>query len=398
MVELKRIKTSICGYAGPEDEFNPFVVTRQRNVPELLYLLHREPMSLKNLSTKLHLDMKAVDKLIADLARINAVRKEDEEYHINFATFDKEDIQLMVEKCGMFASDMADKIMELSGAIMDVAGRLSSSKQVDLGKILFALLGCFILDWAGLKMIDDEGLTLCGKKLQPGDRNYVLLGEEEVDREVEVKLKDRVYWGSHNSTADSYFFTSFGDHTGRRNAFPDFTWRREQVAEAFPSLQRLTGEELMLEAARHLKMINKEGPMELDRLMAKMEGGRLTQDIVNLLEGMGYVAYDGGVVKLNYPFFSIEDKEVVNEAYDVLKGILKEFTCKRFSAYREELKAITPLRRGFDFREIYTNVWHWIFGQANRILADRGFIYDPPRRRSGEARYIAWVSEFIFPD
>jgi hypothetical protein len=47
--------------------------------------------------------------------------------------------------------------------------------------------------------------------------------------------------------------------------------------------------------------------------------------------------------------------------------------------------------------EVLNEAWHWIFAQTNRILAEKGFLYDPPRRRTGEARCIAWISEFHYP-
>jgi elongation factor P hydroxylase len=76
---------------------------------------------------------------------------------------------------------------------------------------------------------------------------------------------------------------------------------------------------------------------------------------------------------------------------------IEDAALKVSSSKQVDLRKIL-LMRNFDFRMIYVDVWHWIFGQSNRILADRGFIYDPPRRKGDEARYIAWVSEFSFPE
>jgi hypothetical protein len=69
------------------------------------------------------------------------------------------------------------------------------------------------------------------------------------------------------------------------------------------------------------------------------------------------------------------------------------FIVESFNSLKTELASLTPIRKGIDPREIFTDVWHWIFGWTNRIIAERGFFYDPPKEREGEGRYIAWIEE-----
>jgi len=76
-----------------------------------------------------------------------------------------------------------------------------------------------------------------------------------------------------------------------------------------------------------------------------------------------------------------------------LSPTVEVFIVESFDSLKTELASLTPIRKGIDPREIFTDVWHWIFGWTNRIIAERGFFYDPPREREGEARYIAWVEE-----
>jgi hypothetical protein len=63
------------------------------------------------------------------------------------------------------------------------------------------------------------------------------------------------------------------------------------------------------------------------------------------------------------------------------------------------LGGTNPARNNIEFTEVLTEAWHWIFAQTNKILSEKGLLYDPPKRRRGEARYMAWISQFpyLFP-
>jgi DNA-binding MarR family transcriptional regulator len=68
-----RVSTYICGSGGNYDEYNPSKVTGQEHVPEILYLLNREPLTVEELSRALNVSTTIISKLIQDLARINAI-------------------------------------------------------------------------------------------------------------------------------------------------------------------------------------------------------------------------------------------------------------------------------------------------------------------------------------
>ena len=197
---MGRISTYICGSAGPNDQFNPFRATRQDHAPEILFLLNSEPLGLRELSTRLNIDIELAEKVLGDMARIGAVEERNGKWSVSFAIFNRQDIRLMAERTRRPALDLTDKIVEKRREIEEVLARLSCAGQVDMGKLAFAIVRCFILDWGGLEVLNQKGLTLCGKKRQPGDRNYVLLGREEG---AEEGLLERVYWGSHRSNFGS---------------------------------------------------------------------------------------------------------------------------------------------------------------------------------------------------
>jgi predicted transcriptional regulator len=399
-----RVFVYICGSAGPYDEYNPFKVARQEHAPEILYLLNREPLTAEELSKKMSVSVETVSRVLQDLARINAVLERGGRWHVSFPIFTREDLRLLHERARKPALKLAEEIMGMRSKIEELLSKLPCARQVEVGKIALAVVGCHVLDWRALELLNERGLSLCGRKLQPGNRMYVLLGREEG---AEEGLIDKMYWGSHSSTFGRFTFVSFGDHTGYRYAFPDAAWsisaaalksleRRlpdwycDKVAEA----SRLLLELSMVEIGNALLTLCEEGPMSVESLGERAGMGKKQAEAsVKLLADMKYVRLEGGRVALNYPVFTVEDREVIEEVWRMLSAIVEEAACGYFESLRSELAELTPIRRGFDPREIYTDIWHWVFGWANRIMAERGFFYDPPREREGEARYIAWVEE-----
>jgi biotin operon repressor len=59
----KTLATYICGDSGPLDDFNPFFVTRQKLVPELLYALNEHPLSLRQISSVLKINRTEASKI-----------------------------------------------------------------------------------------------------------------------------------------------------------------------------------------------------------------------------------------------------------------------------------------------------------------------------------------------
>ena len=197
---MGRISTYICGNGGPGDEFNPSKVTRQEHAHELLFLLNSEPMSVDELSSNLGIGADRVNNLLGDLSRINVVVERGGKWDIAFAVFSKLDVGLIAERTKIPASRLAKEIMSRGPEIDSRLSKLSCASQVEVKKLLFAVIGCFILDWKGLEVLNDKDLTLCGRKPQPGDRRYVLLGREEGAGEG---MYDRMYWGSHSDDNNS---------------------------------------------------------------------------------------------------------------------------------------------------------------------------------------------------
>ncbi len=59
------------------------------------------------------------------------------------------------------------------------------------------------------------------------------------------------------------------------------------------------------------------------------------------------------------------------------RDIMAAWHEENYESIRSQLSHLTPMQNGVPFERVYTEVWHFVFGIANRILAERGFFADP---------------------
>ena len=48
-----------------------------------------------------------------------------------------------------------------------------------------------------------------------------------------------------------------------------------------------------------------------------------------------------------------------------------------YARIRQALSDLTPIRNGVPFERVYTEIWHFVFGFANRTLVQEGFFANP---------------------
>jgi hypothetical protein len=397
----------VCGSSGPFDDFNPSLVVRRKQASDLLLLLNERPRRVDEITSMLKVDRGEVSSALEGLLRIEALKKDNEIYRVAFPIFTRHDLLLIQRVTKSVALDLAKSICTSASEIAYMSKGFSCVEQVGTGKLLFAAIGCFVLDWLGLKTLEREGLLRAGKP-KPGNRNYLLFAREQVEPETATKLYDKMYWGSHSDSIGNLVFTSFGDHHGVRNAFPDVSWTLQALpkitdkTDAIPSwmaeelsrLASLQSKTLMREVGSLLiSLSKKEATLEAKKKDAYADKAGL----LGLLEDMDYVLNEGGVFRLNYPVFMADDKKVIDDLGNVIIPMVTKLIRRNREKLQKALTDISPMRNAVDFNEVMTDLWHWIFAQTNRILAEKGVLYDPPKKNVEEARYIAWVSEFAFP-
>ena len=371
-------------------------------------MLNERPMNAKQVSMELNVTEKETEKLLGDLVRIRAVDEKSGVYCVTFPIFTKEDLFLVARATRPVASELAELITNDIKDVTSLVKELSSSQQVEVDKLLFAVVGCFILDWLSLKRLEEEGLLVISKP-QPGNRSYLLFAREKLDQETSARLYDRMYWGSHSDNLDRCVFTSFGDR-GIRYTFPDVVWNlqaypksleelfnlRPWMTGKLSSITKLLQEKLLRDVASTMFRINEEGPLSLGDVNEKAETTWF-QGLIRLLEDMKYIVSENNVIRLNYPIFDEEDKKIVEQIGDLLTPALLRVVHRSYPNLEKELNNTTTRKNQIPMAEVFNETWHWTFAQTNKILVEKGLFYNPPRKSEGESSCVAWISKFGFP-
>ncbi|HAA85707.1 MAG TPA: hypothetical protein DCE14_05055 [Kosmotogaceae bacterium] len=305
--------------------------------------------------------------LVEKFKKVGAVREEDGKYYLNFTCFTSRDIEILNDVCDDMGKELAQKIVERCS--LDAVSGLSYG-EVEWSKYLFFVVGCVCLDWYGLRVLDELGLTLPeNKKEKPGYGDYYLFANEEVPRNLE-----RLYWGSHNWKYGSFWFTTFGDHANLRNAFPDISWR----------LSFFSSDDIVSTVSRQMV----EGYMKkLSRII--VERSWKNTEYEKVLEKLKYVKED----KLNVPVVLKRDLGKLRPLIMDVTSVTIEWAKNRSASFRKDFKDLTSVRAGVDFREVMIQVWHYIFGHANKHLTEDQRFFDPYSNESSFRGYLPVIHE-----
>lgn len=383
----KKVRYFVCGNVGKWDDYNPIKVTREEIVSETVYILNREPLTISQISDAIKKDEATVKKIIDSLLKANVIREDDGKYWINFTLYSKEDNKILLDIGKEYGKQLAHKLMENKTELSNLTDRIRCADFIERNKINFALIGCFALDWYCLEELEKYNFLVLYKK-QPGNRDYILKGNELSDTNV---IKSLLYCGSDNQAVGEYTFTSFGGGAVR-SSFPNILWQvstsafdnikgSSDLREAFVNVLSLYTEDLLKDCGKLIESL----------IVGKETEATNRDALLNLLEKLEYIIKEDGHHKVNIPVFFPEDKEIINKINSRVAKIVIDFIDPIYSKIRDALSGIRPTLNKIPFGETFSEVWHKIFGYCNRFLAEEGFMYDPPETPYN-ARYLPWIT------
>jgi hypothetical protein len=91
-------------------------------------------------------------------------------------------------------------------------------------------------------------------------------------------------------------------------------------------------------------------------------------------------------------FFRTADGAAINRVVGIVQESVDRFIHGWYAAMERALCDITPLRHGRPFPECFNPIYHVLFGQANRAMAEAGYLADPAPAEPGEGRYRCWLT------
>jgi len=68
---------------------------------------------------------------------------------------------------------------------------------------------------------------------------------------------------------------------------------------------------------------------------------------------------------------------MMDDVLRISRQIFSDWLAANYEPIREDLAGITPLRYGVPYDEVFTQVWHYLFGIANKRLVENGLLADP---------------------
>ncbi len=295
---------------------------------------------------------------------INALREQGNSCYLNFTCFLQEDVDYLNLKCDELGGSLAEKIRKETGGQIPLAVRFD---EVSYEKYLYFIIGCVCLDWHGLKILQDLDLILNpSAQRKSGYGSYCLYANENVESNIK-----ELYWGSHNYNFGEFSFTTFGDHSSQRLAFPDILI----INPSHDLFRKVYFNMIGYYMARIGNALIKKAPAD--------------GSMIEILTELKYLK-DG---KLNIPVLVSEDAKNIRRLTNIIDEIIKDWLAENSGNLKSIFSDLTPLKFGVDFKEVLIQTWHYVFGHANKHLSRIGYFFNPYSDDSDFSGYLPVVYE-----
>jgi hypothetical protein len=372
------LQVGVTGSTPQEDTKNPTFILGTGDVQHLVLEIAEQPRERAYIDEAIA----GMPFTVEDMVTVGLLREEEGLYWIDFNLLRVEDQLAILSLSDEMGRDLAESVLEWR-AKFEALAAAHDQPHLDAAHFLFIVLGCFALDWDGLELTENKGYRAGAQRTLDGE-SFTPWAKE---RGEEVSLEG-LYWGSHSEAVNEFTFTTFGDHHSLpRFGLPDMLWRTGEAFGRYPDLpvERRA-------AARLLSTYLRDALNDIARVMATLRTRDHTQGelaevtgmeedklerIVGLLEGANYVAVEGETIQGRALVLTARDAALVREIVALGREIMITWHEANYAAIRERLADLTPTRNGVPFERVYTEVWHFIFGIANRTLVDQGFFADP---------------------
>lgn len=358
--------------ALPERQ-RPSALLEDRRVQQALIEVAHAPRDADFLNA--HLSSSQITP--ADLLSAHLLRREGQNYALDFALFTKEDVATLRTATDQFARSLAERYLAQRSEFDKLFAGLPEAHR---RAAAYIVIGAFSLDWDALDLASHKKMAAISRDL-PG--RVVAWAEER----GEFTLKG-IYWGSHNEYMEEVVFTSFGDHFSLpRNSLPDLLWRMQgaagrinaddRIKDTLGAIQRNHWQENAAALGRMMLAL-RDGPKDEAALIAAggLSAAR-ARTLLSLLRELDYVRASRDKYQAQAVVLGQQDDAAVTAARDLSRKVISAWLDGNYEKLRQRLVGTSPVRNGVPYPLIFTQVWHYIFGIANRQLVEGGFFADP---------------------
>lgn len=368
----------VTGSNPSEPTRNPTAILRPPEVQHLILEIAERPHTRAEIETALADQFFTLDDMVA----VGLLREEAGTFWIDFNLLRIADQQRILDVSAELGRDLAEAFLEQREELEVIArGR---EQPGDLSaEFLYIVLGCFSLDWDGLDLTEEKGWRLGAQRVIDGS-SFTPWAKE---RGVEISLQG-LYWGSHSSSTDGTTLTTFGDHHSLpRFGLPDLLWSNSTSFRGLEDLEREEKTVAQMLAAYEQDVMADVGRVMMELGKAVLDAGALGERtgieerklgrILAFLEAAEYVEPIGEAWRARSLVLQPADAASIDAMVAIGRRTMLEWHETNYDRLREALADLTPTRNGVPFERVYTSVWHFIFGFANRTLVEEGLFPDP---------------------
>ncbi len=385
--EPRLLTTGITGSLSSTGMANPNVVMRPIEVQRLLLEIAAEPQDRQHAEQVLE----DCDVTVEDLLALGLLRDEHGQLLINFSLLTLRDQSEIVRVASAHAAALAEGFLDHRREI-EALLETRTLHDVPAADYAYILIGCFSLDWDGLRYTDDPRFR-AGATHRTGDDAYTPWARERGDA---VSLRG-LFWGSHNASKGGINLTTFGDHYALpRAGFPDLTWALDIGFDHLPD-QGSSGPRMTEVVYRFLDQIHDavgkvmlslgDGPKSAGELAAAAHVDLETMTaLLALLEEIDYIGVEGSNLHATIPVLNQADTKMARSILAIGREVIREWHEEHYDQLAADLSGLSPVKSGVPYNVVYTEVWHFVFGLANQKLIEAGLLSDPysaTRRHKG---------------
>jgi hypothetical protein len=376
--EERPLQVGVTGSSPKEDRKNPSAILGEPAVQALVLDLAEQPRPRAEVEKALAGHFFTVEDMIA----VGLVREDGARLAIDFNLLTVEDQRQILAVSERWGRDLAEAFLAERERFEELAAAHTQT-HVPKGHLLYIVLGCFSLDWDGLEVTKSLGYRAGPQRTIDG-HSFTPWAKE---RGADVSLRG-LYWGSHNASTSQATLTTFGDHEALpRFGLPDMLWPTRKLLSGFPDRRewQAAGGRLVAaylrdafeDAARVMFALRSEG-LSKDALHEATGVDEVKLErLLALLTVADYVATEEGIYHSTALVLSAEDGPMVEGLLRLGREIIVAWHQANYDRVRRGLLELTPVRNGVPYPVVYTEIWHFLFGVANRSLAEEGLFSNP---------------------
>ena len=220
----------------------------------------------------------------------------------------------------------------------------------------------------------------------------------EVSPQLSLQLsKKGFYKGSHSAEYEKYILLSFGDHEIQpRHTFPDILWNPDHYPDSLKlRLKDVIGTKSEKELGKRVALLMsalREGAVSLGELSkATRTSEKEIKRLADFLVDLNYLIKSGDKYSSRVPILTGQDYSLIRRIRQIGREELEGWLESGYPQLQKELNQLTPFKYGVSQSILFYDIWHDIFGAANRTLVESGLFADPYSEYYGAKGFIPAV-------